>query len=281
MQPVSSHAWDNERIRRPNADPFFLPGGSTGCLLIHGFSGSPAEMRGLGNYLTAQGHTVLGIRLAGHGGSPEALGAVYWRDWFASAEAGFNHLRQNCTTIVVVGFSFGGALAVLLARARLFERLVLLATPVRLQGDWRINVLPLARHIMPWFYPLAQADLSDAYVQHQIREHMPDIDLDDPDIQRHIRRSAKISVGAIDELRKALGKTRAALPRVRMPTLVMHGRMDNTVPLQNSEAIMARIGTPDKQFVLWEHTGHQMLVIGSERAAIYERIAMFVARGLC
>ena len=49
-----------------NAAPFFFPGDSTGCLLIHGFSSSPTEMHPLGVYLSQKGHTVLGVRLA-HG----------------------------------------------------------------------------------------------------------------------------------------------------------------------------------------------------------------------
>ena len=53
------------------AEPFLLPGGSKGVLLIHGFTGSPSEMILLGNYLYRQGYTVLGVRLAGHGKTVE------------------------------------------------------------------------------------------------------------------------------------------------------------------------------------------------------------------
>lgn len=36
-------------------NPFYFPGGQIGCLLIHGFSGTPAEMLPLGDYLAGQG----------------------------------------------------------------------------------------------------------------------------------------------------------------------------------------------------------------------------------
>jgi carboxylesterase len=48
----------------PSAEPFYFPGGKTGCLLVHGFTGSPKEMRWMGEYLAGQGYTVLGVRLA-------------------------------------------------------------------------------------------------------------------------------------------------------------------------------------------------------------------------
>lgn len=265
----------------PNADPFFLPGGATGCLLIHGFSGSPTEMRGLGDYLNAQGHTVQGVCLAGHGYSPEALRATRWHDWFDSVITAFHQLQQQCTNIVVIGFSFGGSLAMLLNTRYSFERMVLLATPIRLQGDWRLHLLPLARYIMPWYYPLEQADFADSRLREFLREKNSDLDLDDPAVQQHLRRSIKIPVSAVDELRRGLQHTRAALAQVRVPTLVMHGCCDETIDPANAQVIMDNIGSTQKRLVWWQQTGHQMLVVGPERAAIYERTATFVTHGLC
>ena len=57
----------------PTAEPFFLPGqpGKPGCLLIHGFTGAPKEMRWMGEYLSREaGFPCLGVRLAGHATQP-------------------------------------------------------------------------------------------------------------------------------------------------------------------------------------------------------------------
>ncbi|HID86186.1 MAG TPA: carboxylesterase, partial [Anaerolineae bacterium] len=35
-------------------NPFFFEGGPTGCLLVHGFSGSPPEMRPMGEFLAGK-----------------------------------------------------------------------------------------------------------------------------------------------------------------------------------------------------------------------------------
>ena len=51
----------------PGAEPFFMPGGKKGVLLIHGFTGLPAELLLMGQHLNKAGFTVLGVRLAGHG----------------------------------------------------------------------------------------------------------------------------------------------------------------------------------------------------------------------
>lgn len=61
---------------RPGGEPFAFAGGPIGVLLVHGFTGAPQEMRGLGRFLAENGMTVLGIRLPGHGTRPEDLERV-------------------------------------------------------------------------------------------------------------------------------------------------------------------------------------------------------------
>lgn len=258
-------------------EPFLLPGGDHGCLLVHGFTGGPNEMRGLGEHLAGRGHTVFGVRLAGHAGPPDELAAVRWRDWLADAAAGLAYLRGRCARVSLVGFSLGGALSILLAAQEPPERLALLATPLRLQGDWRVNLLALARHTMPWFYPFERADFSQPAVRAQILARQPDADLDDPAVQAYLRRQVRISTASIDELRLALVAARAALPRVRARALVMHGRDDGVAPLDSAEAIVAGLGSPRKELIWWEATGHQLLVEGPHREAIYRRVGDFLA----
>jgi esterase/lipase len=55
--------------RQPHLDPstFFLQGGSTGVLLIHGFTGAPTEMRLLGEHRSGNGLTVAAPRFPGRG----------------------------------------------------------------------------------------------------------------------------------------------------------------------------------------------------------------------
>ncbi|MFV9505636.1 MAG: alpha/beta hydrolase [Oscillochloridaceae bacterium umkhey_bin13] len=257
-------------------EPFFFSGGTHGCLLIHGFSGDPSEMHGLGQALAAQGHTVLGVRLPGHGGPPEALASAHWRDWLAAVEGAFDDLRQRCATVSAVGFSLGGALAAMLAARRPVHHLAMLATPARLQGDWRLNLLAVVRHTTPWFYPLERADFKDPAVRTQVARYAPEIDLDDPEVQARVRREARISLHAVDELRLALAATKATLPRVQAPTLIMQGRNDDVAPPDSPWRIAAALGSARRDLVWWEETGHQLLVLGPHREQIYARVVRFL-----
>jgi carboxylesterase len=97
------------------AEPFFLPGSDentkTGCLVTHGFTGSPKEMRWLGEYLNRQGYTVCGMRLAGDATRLEDMVRARWQDWLLSVEDGINLLRSCTDQVCLLGLSMGGVLS--------------------------------------------------------------------------------------------------------------------------------------------------------------------------
>ncbi|NLK52151.1 MAG: alpha/beta fold hydrolase [Syntrophomonadaceae bacterium] len=100
----------------PRAEPYFFSKGDIGCLLIHGFTGSPPELLPLGEYLVDQGCTVLAPLLAGHGTSAEDLARTRWTDWLKSAMIGLDRLRaEPVKQVYLIGLSMGGLLALLLA----------------------------------------------------------------------------------------------------------------------------------------------------------------------
>jgi carboxylesterase len=218
------------------SDPFLISGGATGCLLLHGIGGAPTELRGLGEHLAGRGHTVLGARLAGHGAAPADYYRSRWTEWAASTEAAYDELRPRCERVVVVGFSLGGVLGLRLAQRRPVAGLVTMGSRV-IGGDWRFTLSPLLRYIYAWRDP---------------------------------------SVVPLAELHDLIGQVRPTLPAVRCPALVMHGRADTVIRPENAEAIIAQIGSAQKELVWWDDTGHQMLVEGPRRLEVYARIAAFV-----
>src|SRR5258708_35089274 len=98
---------------------FFLPGAvATGAgisaLLIHGLTGTPYEMRYLGERLAARGVRVRGVKLAGHARLPQELGAVGYDNWYENGVNGLQELRPYGEPSRVGGTSMG---AVPFARA--------------------------------------------------------------------------------------------------------------------------------------------------------------------
>src|SRR4051812_24350152 len=117
---------ERRRMRRPAVDvaPFRFDGAGPagvrrrGVLLVHGFAGTPFEMRGLGEALAARGFTVSAPNLAGHGPDAANLKATSWTDWYAGVERAFDELSASCDAVAVCGLSLGGLLTLELARRR-------------------------------------------------------------------------------------------------------------------------------------------------------------------
>src|SRR5437870_2025006 len=149
-------------------DAFSLPGSRPlGCLLVHGFTGTPEEMRPLGEALAARGFPAYAVRLAGHGTDVAELARTRWTDWFASVEAGVARLRASTERLAVAGMSMGSLLALHLAATRPDDvtALVLCGTPLRL-SDARVRWVPLLARLLPTRLAMLQKpngpDVADA-----------------------------------------------------------------------------------------------------------------------
>ena len=183
-------------------NPFFFEGGPTGCLLIHGFSGSPPEMRPMGEYLAAKGLTVQGVRLAGHETSPEDMTTTTWRDWVASAEAGLRELEACCEQVFVAGLSMGGLITLHLAAHHTVAGVIAISTPAYI-ADWRFRFVPLVQPFVRWFIPNIESDLTD------------------PQAQERFWSYNRLPTRCIVSLGKLIRLVRRELPQVRVPVLIM------------------------------------------------------------
>jgi carboxylesterase len=96
----------------PGAEPWShcAADGAPGLLAVHGFTGSPSSMRGVGAALAAAGFHVEVPLLPGHGTTLDDLRSTCWADWTAAVSEAFARLAAVTDRIVVAGQSMGGAL---------------------------------------------------------------------------------------------------------------------------------------------------------------------------
>lgn len=144
--------------RRPDRDfsdavcqPFMLEGSDHGVLLLHGFTGSAAHMRPLGERLHKQGFTVMGINLPGHAESMDAMGHTGWQEWLDAAKEAFCDLQKRCRTVSVAGLSMGGCLALLIAEQLHPAAVVTISAPMGVRNPllpFAGLAAPLVPHIM-------------------------------------------------------------------------------------------------------------------------------------
>jgi carboxylesterase len=213
----------------------------------------PEEMRPLGEDLANAGHTVLAVRLPGHGTDPRDLARVRRQDWLVAVEDGLGVLEPLADAIVFVGQSLG-AVVVLTAAARYpVAGVVALSPPAEIPRP-RLPVRP------------------GLHAKGTPR---------DPELGR--RREAEYPAYAAWHTRARLEMARlhaemlAALPEIAVPALVVSSDGDPWSPASHGQRIVERIGSADKELVALTEPGHA-ISLDPARAEAVAAIERFIAR---
>lgn len=242
-----------------SGEPFLLPGGSTGCLLVHGFTGSPKEMRLLGEFLHQAGHTVLGVRLSGHATRLEDMIRTRHQDWLASVEDGYHLLRASCEKIFLMGLSMGGVLSLIQAARLPVDGAVAMSTPYLFPN-------PLARR-MPWMLKLLSPVLP-AMGKSEGRWFNPEMQKDHIHYPKHPLRPAY-------ELYLLLKIMRQSLPEIKIPVMVIQSQDDTEVPSQDAEKIFQQLGSRQKELV-WINQANHVITRDGEPRRVFELVGRFI-----
>ena len=235
------------------AEPFFLPGGNKGVLLVHGFTGSPSEMRLMGDYLNRLGYTVLGPRLCGHGTSVEEMARTAWPHWYSGVEDGYHILKSITDSVDVVGLSMGGLLGLKLAAEYPVSKVIALSTPIFI-AEKRLPLLPIYR-LFRDFIPKRRRRL--------------------PVDQKYSVNYDTTPLSSLSSLLALVKHVDSLLPLVKAPTLVIQSRSEHTVKPESAEHIYDRLGSLEKRLVWLERSGH-IVTLDIEREKVFECVAGFL-----
>ena len=241
-----------------NTGAFFLQGNrDTGIVLVHGYTGAPAEMRMLGEYLRERGgYTVLGVRLAGHCETVEALEKTAWPDWYKAVKEGIEELRKHCGHVYIAGQSMGGLLAIKAAAELPVEKLALLATPVFL-FDWRVPFVKILRYFIPRLHTGQQSyNVPEEFMQGY----------------------AEMPIKPVPSLLELIELCKADyLGKIEIPVLIVQGRADHTVKPQSAAFIHEQLNhVPDKRKeILWLPEARHVVTLDDAREAVYEKCLGF------
>ncbi len=257
----------------PGAEPFFFPGsdenGKTGVLVTHGLGASPDEVRWLGEHLGAQGFTVYGPRVAGHGTDYRDLQRINRGDWVTSVLDGYHLLRAACQRVIVSGLSMGGLLSLYLASSVQVDGLLVLAAPLHLPDDSPDRMRRIAR-FRPKFVTADQTDFP-----HRLRTEQ---------MRRGERNRGRVrydlwATQCVVELYELMALMRdGRLSAITAPTCLIYARQDETVPLSNLDSIAG--GLSNARYVekhIMEKSGH-ILTQDWDRDEVFTISADFVSR---
>lgn len=249
-----------KRLIHPQAEPFWFPGDEIGCLLVHGFTGAPAEVRLLGDHLAGEGRTVFGPRLFGHGTREEDLDRARYQDWLASAEDGYHLLRRSCQRIFVVGLSMGAAISLILASRFPVDGVVALSTAYKLPDD------PRKRFIRPLSLFWKRLGKSGR-------------DWQDPEADELHFAYPHYPVPAVAELIDLLAEMRSSLGQIKAPALLMQSKLDGSlgVPAEAMPSIANAMEQTNPETHWLDRSGH-VITLDLERDFVFQTISQFIER---
>lgn len=231
--------------------------GSTGVLLIHGFTGSAAEMSRIGNHFSQQGLTVLSLLLPGHGTTPEVLNTKGWHDWVKHSTEALDRLGSECHTVFVAGLSLGALLAMYLAANHSSIRGVVAYSPP----------VPLA-HPRSYLFPLK-------YVIGTLPK--PKDYFADADAEAQMWNYEVAPLRAYYELLKFIRITRKELNKVGCPILVVHSTKDSVIHAKSAKNVLDGVGSIDKELLTLEEGGH-VVTMDVEWERVAEKTLDFIRR---
>lgn len=234
-------------------ESIYLNGGKRGCLILHGFTSCPFQLRLLGDSLAEAGYTVSIPLLPGHGTSPKDLKKCNWPEWYESAKAGLFELRKKCERVYVIGLSMGGSLALHLSAHYEINGVVALAPGLHLQ-----NKFVFLSHYIHWLYPYSKKRSGV-----DIRANEKTISYD------------KIPVRSLSQLINFFKHLKFDLPDVYAPLLIVHAKEDHVIDGKSVIEIYDKVSSKNKRILELSESYH-IITLDIEKEKVFREIKNFL-----
>ncbi len=247
-------------------EPFFLHNifNTKGVILVHGYMAAPKEVRLLADKLYKAGYSVYGVRLRGHGTTPEDLSGRRWQDWNESVNRGYVVMKNSINDFAVAGFSTGAGLALLQAAQKgpKLKALVSISAPLRLQ-DIRASLTGA----VSFFNTI----LKKFKIEKGKMEFVPNSP-ENPDINY-----SRNPINGTYELGKLMKHVEKNLPLVNIPALIIQATGDPVVNPQSADEIYSKISSLDKELIKIKSDRHG-IVRGKELKEVADEMIAFLDR---
>ena len=233
-----------------------LGSGSTGCYMIHGFSGSTFELTELAQHLAANGCRVQAKLLAGHGTSIEECNLVTAEQWLEETEIQFAQFMLECDKVFVLGLSMGAGLALHLGRLFPVTGVIAMSVSLRLE-TWKMRfMLPVISYFVD------SIEKSKVYAHKDLEAHPP------VGYAAYPSRALRQLIRLNRYIRKDLGK-------IEVPVLLLHSRADITASMDNAHYVLSRLENAATTLIEYDRASH-VLPDGPDKELVWRDTLDFI-----
>ncbi|MFC0559383.1 alpha/beta hydrolase [Halalkalibacter alkalisediminis] len=234
--------------------PFTFEGGSRAVLLLHGFTGTTADVRMLGRYLQKQGYTCHAPLYKGHGVPPEELVHTGPDDWWQNVKEGYEFLKsQGYEEIAVAGLSLGGVFSLKIGYTLPIKGIVPMCAPMKPKTEDAMyeGVLAYAEG----YKKLEQKS------KEQIAEEMAAF--------------KETPMGTLRALQELIEDVREQLDYIYSPTFVVQARHDEMIDTNSANIIHDHVEADEKSIKWYENSTH-VITLDKEKEQLHEDIYHFL-----
>ena len=225
-----------------DVDPFDLAprggDGRIGAVCLHGLTGTPYEVRPIGEALAARGIHACGPVLPGHDSSPEALARLPYAAWIEAAREAIARQRVHHEVVFVTGLSLGGLTTLAVATEGIADAIAVVAAPLYLRPAPLVALVPVFKYFYPYLPKREGSDIQEPGA----RPRQPGY--------------KKMPLRSVHELIKMQRWVRGRLARISVPIFVGHGALDRTVASRDAHEIVGSVSSDDRRLLMLERSGH-------------------------
>lgn len=241
-------------MRKTNASPFYFEAGRRAVLLLHGFTGSSADVRILGRYLEKMGYSSHAPHYRGHGVAPEELIDTTPSEWWADVVSGYQFLKdKGYEEIAVCGLSLGGVFSLKLALNFPIKGIVTMCAPMSMRTTEVMfqGVLDYAKQYKKFI------GKNEQEIAHDIEE-----------MKAH-------GMASLPQLQQLINEVRNSIDMLYAPIFVVQAKNDDVINPQSANTIFETVESIDKQLKWFENSSH-VITLGPEKEQLHEDIYQFL-----
>lgn len=241
-------------MRIAQSKPFFFEEGKRAVLLLHGFTGTSADVRMLGRYLGKKGYTTLAPHYKGHGVPPEELIQTGPADWWKDVLAGYNKLKEaGYNEIAVAGLSLGGVFSLKLGYSIPLKGIITMCAPMSMRTT----------------------DLMYKGVLEYAAEYKKHEGKDKETIKNEVLALEGQTMESLPELRELIYDVREKVDHIYAPIFVTQGTLDKVIDPDSANVIYDNAQSIEKLKKCYEKSGH-VITLGPEKEQLHEDVYEFL-----
>lgn len=234
-----------------------------GVLICHGYKSCPNEVTAIASYINELGFEVYAPRLKGHGTSPINIKDVSYQDWYSCLQRAYAFLINSCSKVIVIGFSTGGLLGLILAanNQNKINAVVTINAALKLQNI-KAKMVP---SITFWNEMLDKLNFEKAKFEY----------VDDTP-ENPVTNYSRNYLNGVRQLGKLMALVNDNLSQISVPALVIQAKYDPVVDPESGTIIYNEISSPQKKLLELDLSNH-VIINGEKREEVFKAIGDFIS----